>query len=130
MQFLYFHISFWSAVLKICRDSIFKLVVSFKIGVSQEEITTWINVKASTCSSEILVLWKSYILCTNLIVFAMIRSLFSMIYVMSSVSETPNVQGLSYCSWIYKYLCIVPITTKVVSLNPAQAKCIWYNIMW
>ena len=24
----------------------------------------------------------------------------------------------------------VPITTTVVSLNPAQARCTWYNIMW
>ena len=133
MQFLYFHISSWSAVHKICGDSIFKFVVSFKVGVSQEEITTWITlfiVEVSTYSSEIIVLWKSYILCTNLIVFAMIRSLFGTIYVMSSVSKTPNVQGMSYCSWIYNYLCILPITTKVVSSNPTQAKCIQYNIIW
>jgi len=25
---------------------------------------------------------------------------------------------------------IVPITTEVVSLNPAQARCTQYNIMW
>jgi hypothetical protein len=24
----------------------------------------------------------------------------------------------------------VPITTKVVSSDPAQARCTWYNIMW
>jgi len=24
----------------------------------------------------------------------------------------------------------VPITTKVASLNPAQARCIQYNTMW
>jgi len=24
----------------------------------------------------------------------------------------------------------VPITTNVVSSNPTQAKCSWYNIMW
>jgi len=24
----------------------------------------------------------------------------------------------------------VPITTNIVSSNPAQARCIWYNIMW
>jgi len=24
----------------------------------------------------------------------------------------------------------VPITTNVVSSNPAQARCTWYNIMW
>jgi len=24
----------------------------------------------------------------------------------------------------------VPITTEVVSSNPAQAMCTWYNIMW
>ena len=36
----------------------------------------------------------------------------------------------SYGSWIYNYLCNLPITTKVVSLNPAQARCTRYNIMW
>jgi len=24
----------------------------------------------------------------------------------------------------------VPISTNVVSLNPAQPRCTWYNIMW
>jgi len=24
----------------------------------------------------------------------------------------------------------VPITTNVVRLNPTQARCTWYNIMW
>ena len=25
---------------------------------------------------------------------------------------------------------LVPITTNVVSLNPVQMSCTWYNIMW
>jgi hypothetical protein len=35
-------------------------------------------------------------------------------------------------SWIFNYLCnkSVPITTKAVSLNPAQAKYPLYNILW
>jgi len=24
----------------------------------------------------------------------------------------------------------VPITTNIVSLNPPQVRCTWYNIMW
>jgi len=24
----------------------------------------------------------------------------------------------------------VPVTTEVQSLNPAQTRCTWYNIMW
>ena len=24
----------------------------------------------------------------------------------------------------------VPITTNIVSSNPAQTRCTWYNIMW
>jgi hypothetical protein len=32
-----------------------------------------------------------------------------------------------YSSWIYNYLCNLPITTNVVSSNPAQARCTRYN---
>jgi hypothetical protein len=28
------------------------------------------------------------------------------------------------------YMQSVPITTEVVSSNPAQARSTWYNIMW
>ena len=38
-------------------------------------------------------------------------------------------QLLSYGSWIYNYLCNLPITIKVVSLNPVHGEGTRYNIM-
>ena len=35
-----------------------------------------------------------------------------------------------YGSWIYYYLCNLPITTSIVSTNPAQARCTRYNNIW
>ena len=39
----------------------------------------------------------------------------------------------SYGSWIYNYIVSmqsVPITTNIVTSNPTQERCTWYNIMW
>ena len=35
-----------------------------------------------------------------------------------------------YGSWIYYYLCNLPITTNVMSTNPARARSTRYNIIW
>jgi hypothetical protein len=44
-------------------------------------------------------------------------------------SEGPLWSG-SYGSWIYNYLCNQCISPLTLCSNPAQARCIRYNIMW
>jgi len=46
-------------------------------------------------------------------------------------STPKKMRGCHGCDrMVVGFMQVVPITTKVVSSNPAQTRCNWYNIMW
>ena len=66
-----------------------------------------------------------------------LRYLLDLFEAYQNLASTRCAVGLSwlwsYGSWVNNYpvsVQSVPITTNVVSLNPTQARCTWYNIIW